>query len=316
MTVDLEQPGAQRGAAAACARRPTSSSRTSRPAAPRAVRADLPRAARRRRRASSSRCSPATAARAPTPTGPASTARAFFARSGIDGLIGDRRDAAGAVAAAARAITSPALNLLAAMLAALRLRDRNGDGPVRRRHAAAHRRVDGRRRHPAGAEPRRVGRRAPGPRTHGLLTRNAYQTADGRWLLLTMPLPSATGRGCAQALGLPEWADGFAATRRPPRCARTARRCSPRSTRCFREHDPAYWTRALDEAGCIWAPVAMPPEVVRDPQLRTPGAFERMTSPAAARTRCWPPPSTFAAPTSTRAAPRRRRRAHLEVLAE
>ena len=42
----------------------------------------------------------------------------------------------------------------------------------------------------------------------------------------------------------------------------------------FREHDLAYWTKALDANGLIWAPMVGLPEAAADPALRGRGAFQ------------------------------------------
>jgi formyl-CoA transferase len=51
----------------------------------------------------------------------------------------------------------------------------------------------------------------------------------------------------------------------------------PEIDAAFRSRPLAEWGERLDAAGCIWAPVLEPFEVVRDPQLRDHGAFERVT---------------------------------------
>ena len=90
-----------------------------------------------------------------------------------------------------------ALNILAAVLAALRLRDQTERGAVRRGDAPGHRHVDARGRPPGRAvareQPARHERTRPGIRS-GTRT----DARDGNWILLVMPQPDPrTGRASA-----------------------------------------------------------------------------------------------------------------------
>ena len=83
---------------------------------------------------------------------------AFWARSGIMGLLGEPPSPP-PLCRGGQGDHTTALNILAAVLAALRVRDRTGEGAVRRGDAAGHRHVDARGRLPGRA--RRA--RAPAP---------------------------------------------------------------------------------------------------------------------------------------------------------
>jgi crotonobetainyl-CoA:carnitine CoA-transferase CaiB-like acyl-CoA transferase len=171
-----------------------------------------------------------------------------------------------------------ALNLLAATLAALRLRDRDGtpqfvDVSLQQTGVWS-----------VAADTQLALNREEWDferqdrSTHWHLTRNTYETSDGRWMQLTMPLPERYwGRFCT-AIGRPEWADDERYT------STAAMRehgpgLLPEIDAIFREHDLATWRERLDGAGCIWSTIATPFEVVLDPQLRQRGAFERVTQP-------------------------------------
>jgi len=200
----------------------------------------------------------------------------FFARSGLTWLIGE----AGSPPVQSRAGQGDhmaALNLLAATLAALRLRDRDGESQF----------VD--------VSLLQTGVWAIASDTqqalnrdewdferqdrskHWHVTRNTYETSDGRWMQLTMPLPERY------------WSRFCAAIERSD-LAEDARYTSTAAMRengpallaevdaIFRQHDLATWRARLDAAGCIWSLIATPFEVVNDPQLRDRGAFEELTT--------------------------------------
>ena len=201
----------------------------------------------------------------------------FFASSGLTSLIGERGTPP-VQSRPGQGDHMAALNLLAATLAALRLRDRDGtpqfvDVSLQQTgvwSVAADTQLALNREEWDFEQQDRS--------THWHLTRNTYETSDGRWMQLTMPLPERYwGRFCT-AIGRPEWADDERYT------STAAMRehgpaLLPEIDAIFREHDLASWRERLDDAGCIWSPIATPFEVVRDPQLRQRGAFERVTQP-------------------------------------
>jgi crotonobetainyl-CoA:carnitine CoA-transferase CaiB-like acyl-CoA transferase len=202
---------------------------------------------------------------------------AFFARTGAMSLLGEQSGPP-VQSRPGQGDHLAALNLLAGILAAMRLRDRDGtaqlvDVSLMRTGVWAI----------AADMQQALNRdewdfeRQDRP-THWLLTRNSYETSDGRWLQLTMPLPERYWSRLCHALDRPEWAED-------PRYTTTAAmrvhgpELQPEIDALFRAHDLAYWHRRLDAAGCIWAPIATPFEVARDPQLHAQQAFERVSRP-------------------------------------
>ena len=104
-----------------------------------------------------------------------------------------------------------------------------------------------------------------------LATRNSYQTSDGRWMMLTMHNIEYWKRFC-RALGREDWAEDprFVS---PELMPQNQTEMIPEIDKIFRSHDLAYWSRRLDECGCVWAVAATIEEVTQDPELRAQGAF-------------------------------------------
>ncbi len=199
---------------------------------------------------------------------------AFFARTGAMSLLGERTGPP-VQSRPGQGDHLAALNLLAAVLAAMRLRDRDGapqlvDVSLMRtgvwaiaadmQQALNRDEWDFERQHRP---------------THWLLTRNSYETRDGRWLQLTMPLPERYWSRLCAALERPEWADDARYTTTAA-MREHGPALQPEIEELFRAHDLAHWHERLDAAGCIWAPIATPFEVARDPDLREQGFFERV----------------------------------------
>lgn len=203
---------------------------------------------------------------------------AFWARSGAMSLSGEARDAP-SLCRGGYGDHTTALNLLAATLAGLRLRDQTG----------ANQYVE--------VTLQRTGIWClAGDVTSTLYTRtqplrhsterppnpvwNYYQTQDGRWLLLCMPMPLAYWPRFSKLVGHPEWAED-------PRFRSVLGLLTngPEIVPVIREviatRDLADWARELDAAGLVWAPVAEMPEVIDDPSLRESGAFSLIVHPRA-----------------------------------
>ncbi len=199
---------------------------------------------------------------------------AFWARSGLMGLLGEPPSPP-PLCRGGQGDHTTALNLLAAVLAALRLRDATGEaqhvevtlqgtgmwtlgGDVQAALVAREQPTRHERAHPANP------------------IWNSYQAGCGGWLLLVMPQPDPHywPRFC-EMIGRPAWAED-------PRYAtlHDRRRESATLTReieaRFAEHDLAHWAERLDRFGLIWAPVATLPDVIDDPQAREMGWFTNL----------------------------------------
>lgn len=195
---------------------------------------------------------------------------AFWARAGAMSVFGDRDDGP-LISRGGYGDRTTALNLLSAILAALRVRDRTGEGQyvevtLQRTGiwalasdvcVALYDRQ----------QPEKTSRKAPGNPIW-----NTYQTADGRWLLMVMPMAMPYWPKFCAAVGREDWIDD-------PRfgtlleLATNGPQIIPDVEAIFRARDLDYWRERLDAAGLIWEPVATLPEVVDDPVLREAGAF-------------------------------------------
>jgi len=205
---------------------------------------------------------------------------AFWARSGLMASLGEPPSPP-PLCRGGQGDHTTALNLVAATLAALRVRDRTGAAQCAEvtlygtgmwtlasdLSAAL----------VTKAQPPRHDRTAPANPIW-----NSYQTRDGRWLLLVHPDPQPFWPRFCAALGEPGWA-------RDPRwddpAKRTAagRELAAEISKRFAARDFAEWARALDEQQLIWAPVATLDQVVADPQARAIGAFAALEHPKEGR---------------------------------
>ena len=202
---------------------------------------------------------------------------AFWARSGVMAAL-QQPQSAPPLNRPGQGDHATSLNLLAAVLAALRLRDQTGEGQylevtlqatgmwtIATDFAAAL--VSG------GAAPRHD-REAPANPIW-----NSYETRDGRWIVLVMLQPDRYWSAVCRALDRPEWAQDAGDS--PLELAGRSRELSAAIAECFAEQDLAYWSRRLDEHGVIWAPAAELPEVIADPQVQEMGWIVDVEHPAA-----------------------------------
>jgi crotonobetainyl-CoA:carnitine CoA-transferase CaiB-like acyl-CoA transferase len=173
------------------------------------------------------------------------------------------------------------LNLLAAVLAALRLRDRTGHGQ------SVEVTLQGTGMWTVASDLSAVLlARQQAPR-HELADPsspiwNCYRSRDERWILLVMPAPDPYWPRFCRALGEPAWADD------PRYCDMAKRRAASRELAAaiaerFALRDLAEWSTRLDAEGLIWAPVVDFLEVVDDPQPRAMGAFAAIDHPQGGR---------------------------------
>ena len=203
---------------------------------------------------------------------------AFWASSGIMGLSGEPSSPP-PFCRTGQGDHATALNLLSAILVALRLRDQSGEGQSVEVNLmqtglwtigadAAVAAV-------SGEQPRRYDRSRPwNP------IRNSYQTRDGRWLLLGMTQADRFWPRFVAMIGEPAWAldPRFAdlASRK-----RHAAELRERIEELIASADLAEWARRLDEAELVWAPVVTLPEALADPQMEANGMLEEVEHPEA-----------------------------------
>ena len=202
---------------------------------------------------------------------------AFFGRGGITHAITEPGEQAPR-ARPAQGDHAAALAMLAAVLAALRLVERTGEGQVVDVNLLATAAwtmgtdlsstlVD-------GQDPPTLGRRR---RPHAL--QESFRTADDRWVLLFMPEPHWWEKFCT-AVGRPEWVQD-------PRLETWASRFEhmPAVTdlmdELFAARTLAEWGSVLDGAGLTWAPAATVSEVAADPHAAAVGTFPVVSHPVA-----------------------------------
>lgn len=201
---------------------------------------------------------------------PAFDFAAFWARSGIMGLMG-HPGAPPVISRIAQGDHTTGINGLAATLVALRLRDITGKGQVvdvsLQQTGVYTIATDVARTLVTKKQPPRFDRTRP---ENPLF--NTYETADGQWIMLVHMTPD------------PYWPKLCAAIDEPtlghdPRYATMEGRrlhgelLFQRIQARFRAHPMTHWAKKLDEHGLIWAPMVDVTDVVRDPQLRQAGAF-------------------------------------------
>jgi crotonobetainyl-CoA:carnitine CoA-transferase CaiB-like acyl-CoA transferase len=201
---------------------------------------------------------------------------AFWARSGAMSVSGEDGDAP-SLCRGGYGDHTTALNLLAATLAALRLRDQTGEGQyvevTLQRTGIWVLAGDVTTTLYSRTQPQRHSTdRPPNPLW------NYYRTRDDRWLLLVMPMAMAFWPRFCELVGHPEWAEDERFQNLLGLLGHGPEIIS-RIREILAGEDLAEWGRRLDDAGLIWAPVAELPEVVEDPSLREGGAFSMIEHP-------------------------------------
>ena len=206
----------------------------------------------------------------PGATRPGFDSTSFWAGSGLMALMGEAGTPA-VVSRGGQGDYPAGLMLTTALLAALRVRDQTGesqfvDATLQRAGLWS-----------LASEAQQV-LNSPGYRPErfdrvkaDLATRNSYETADGRWLMLTMHNILYWKAFC-KALGRTDWADDPRYVS-PDLMPQNQAELIPEIDAIFRSHDYAYWARRLDECGCVWAVAATMEEVASDPALREQGTF-------------------------------------------
>jgi len=202
---------------------------------------------------------------------------AFWARSGLMGLLGEPPSPP-PLCRGGQGDHTTALNILAAVLAALRLRDQTNEA----QHVEVTLQGTGMWTLAGDLQAALVAREQPTrhERTHPANPIwNSYRAGCGSWILLVMPQPDPVywPRFCAM-IGRPEWATD-------PRydTLHDRRKHTVELTReidaLFAAHEFAHWAAKLDEHGLIWAPVAKLTDVIDDPQAREMGWITTLDHP-------------------------------------
>jgi crotonobetainyl-CoA:carnitine CoA-transferase CaiB-like acyl-CoA transferase len=206
---------------------------------------------------------------------------AFWARSGIMSAIGEP-DAAPAMCRGGQGDHTTALNILAAVLAALRMRDKTGEG----QHVEVT--LQGTGMYTIAGDfsaaltskksPARISRKTP---VNPIW--NTYRTSDDRWILTVMPVPFPQywPKFC-DIIEKPEWANDERWNDLAKLRANT-----PMLVQLIDEIIAAkpysHWSRLLDQAGLIWAPVATMADMIADPQVREMGWITELEHPTAGK---------------------------------
>ena len=201
----------------------------------------------------------------------------FFGRGGITHAITEPGEQAPR-ARPAQGDHAAALAMLAAVLAALRLVERTGQGQVVDVNllatAAWTMSTDLSSTLVDGQDPPVLGRRR---RRHAL--QESFRTADDRWILLFMPEPRWWPTFCA-TVGRPEWVED-------PRLATFQSRLEnmPVVTdlmdELFATRTLAQWGELFDQAQLTWGPAATVSEVAADPHAAAVGTFPEVQHPTA-----------------------------------
>jgi crotonobetainyl-CoA:carnitine CoA-transferase CaiB-like acyl-CoA transferase len=201
---------------------------------------------------------------------------AFWARSGAMSVFGDRDDGP-LISRGGYGDRTTALNLLSAILAALRVRDRTGAGQyvevTLQRTGIWALASDVNLALFERTQPEKTSRKAPGNPIW-----NFYRTRDERWLALVMPMAMPYWAPFCNAIGRPEWVSD-PRFQTLPDLAGNGPAIVPELEAMFAAADLSHWREVLDGAGLIWEPVAELPEVVEDPALREAGAFALVVHP-------------------------------------
>ena len=215
---------------------------------------------------------------------------AFWARSGIMGTLGEPPSPP-PLNRGGQGDHTTALNMLAATLAALRMRDAGGEGQVVEVTLQATGMwtigADISAALVANQQPPRHDRtQPPNP------IWNSYPTSDERWVLLVMPQPDPYWGAFCAAVGEPGWEHDERYYSLVTRLQNSAELVTAIEER-FALHDLAYWGARLDEFGLIWAPVASLQEVVADPQVEAMDLFAEIEHPQAGTYRTLKAPFTI-----------------------
>ena len=205
---------------------------------------------------------------------------AFFARGGVTSLLSEP-DGPPHPFRPGMGDHMTGLNLFAAVLAALRLRDQTGEGQtveVSLLQTAAWFAA-------SDLAPTLVDRK-PAPRQNRTDTLNplmsTFRCGDGGWMKLHMGFPKPYWPGFCKALGHEEWAQD-------ERFASYARRAENREElrrlieAAFESAPRSDWAKRLGREGLVFESIAELHEVIEDPQVRAIGTFGEIDHARAGR---------------------------------
>lgn len=203
---------------------------------------------------------------------------AFWARSGLQSLIGEA-SAPPVQPLPGQGDHTTTLNILAAVLVALRLRDQSGEG----QRVEVTLQQTGMWVISNQLQNALLGNETP-PKRDRVAPRspigNTYPTGDGRWVQMTNPQIDRDWPKLCRALDQEAWAEEY-----PDFAAVTehATVLSERIEARMLEEPLDHWRQRFDAEGLLWAPVTTLDEVIADPQVREMGVFEEVDHPRAGR---------------------------------
>ncbi len=201
---------------------------------------------------------------------------AFWTRAGIMSVVG-HPDGPPVLSRIAQGDHTTGMNALAAILAALRLRDRTGEGQVvevtLQQTGVYTIATDLSRALIDGKQPSRFDREEP----HNPLF-NTYPTADGHWVMLVHMTPDPYWPRLCAAMGREDLAADERYDSMKKRVVHGAHLATVIQAE-FEKRDLGHWSEKLDEHGLIWAPMVDLPTVANDPTLHALDAFPEVPHP-------------------------------------
>ena len=215
---------------------------------------------------------------------------AFFGRSGIYDAMREGDDGIVPMARPAQGDHTTGLALVGAILAALRLAERSGEGQVVETSlfetAVWTQATD----YATTAVDRAPVRRRPREQQLSA-TANRYPCGDGNWIVFNMPEPSAWPKFC-KAVGCEAWIEDerFAS---PRERFRNMGELVPLIDAALAAKSRDDWGRVFDEHRIIWGPVLGLHEVASDPQAEAIGLFPEVDHPEIGRYRTVSVPMRF-----------------------
>ncbi|NKB97076.1 MAG: hypothetical protein GKR90_01055 [Pseudomonadales bacterium] len=195
---------------------------------------------------------------------------AFWARSGAMSVFGDRAEGP-LISRGGYGDRTTGLNLLASILAALRLRDQSSEG----QYVEVTLQRTGIWALASDVNTALFDREQPEKTSRDLPPNpiwNCYQTKGGRWLLLVMPMALPYWPKFCAMVDRPDWCDDERYSTLPG-LMEHGLALVEEIKKMFAAQDLDFWRDKLDQSGLIWEPVADLPDVVEDPALRERGAY-------------------------------------------